>query len=54
MLLYTFSTVRGKIDQVNQVLELKHESGSDSDRYAAIDKWTSQLSALHQSIVGKI
>ncbi|XP_021945297.1 COP9 signalosome complex subunit 2 [Folsomia candida] len=48
------NTVRGKIDQVNLVLELKHESGSDFSRYSALNKWTSQLSSLHSSIVSKI
>jgi COP9 signalosome complex subunit 2 len=48
------NTVRGKIDQVNQVLILKHESGAGCARYSALDKWTSQLSALHSSIVSKI
>jgi len=48
------NTVRGKIDQVNQVLELKHETGAGGARYSALEKWTAQLSALHSSIVSKI
>ena len=47
------STVKGRIDQVNQVLRLEKESLGGS-RYAAMDKWTQQLSSLHQSIVNKM
>lgn len=49
-----YSTIRGKIDQVNQVLELSQVQGAGSARYTALDKWTVQLSALHNSIVSKI
>jgi len=49
------NTVHGKIDQVNQVLELKQDTqAADSARYTALDKWTTQLSALHNSIVSKV
>ncbi|CAG7731813.1 unnamed protein product [Allacma fusca] len=41
------NTVRGKIDQVNQVLELKHTASAGCARYSALDKWTTQLNALH-------
>ncbi|KAK9507655.1 hypothetical protein O3M35_007464 [Rhynocoris fuscipes] len=47
------NTVRGKIDQVNQVLELDKESNYGS-RYTAIDKWTNQLTSLQQAIVNKM
>jgi COP9 signalosome complex subunit 2 len=47
------STVKGRIDQVNQVLKLEKES-SGSSRYAAMDKWSQQLASLHQSIVNKM
>ncbi|KAG1682525.1 COP9 signalosome complex subunit 2 [Nymphon striatum] len=47
------NTVNGRIDQVNQVLEL-HQKTHGAARYAALDKWTQQLSTLHQSIVNKI
>jgi len=49
------STVRGKIDQVNQVLELKQDTQTAGcARYSALDKWTSQLNTLHTSIVSKV
>jgi len=47
------NTVQGKIDQVNQVLELNRGSNSN-DRYQAIDKWTHQLGSLHQTIVNRM
>lgn len=47
------STVRGRIDQVNQVLELDKESVCGA-RYSALDKWTNQLSSLHQAVVNKM
>ncbi|KAI0223793.1 COP9 signalosome complex subunit 2 [Lamellibrachia satsuma] len=47
------NTIHGRIDQVNQVLELDRESTGFA-RYSAMDKWTAQLSALHLSIVNKM
>ncbi|ELT93811.1 hypothetical protein CAPTEDRAFT_151084 [Capitella teleta] len=47
------NTVSGRIDQVNQVLELNRES-LGSARYNALDKWTSHLSSLHQAVVNKM
>ena len=46
-------TVKGRIDQVNQVLKLEKESLGGS-RYGAMDKWTQQLGSIHQSIVNKM
>ncbi|XP_025835161.1 COP9 signalosome complex subunit 2-like [Agrilus planipennis] len=43
------NTIRGRIDQVNQVLLLDRKSVSSS-HYNALDKWTNQLSSLHVSI----
>ena len=48
-----FSTINGRIDQVNQVLELDRESAGCA-RYNALDKWTLQLQSLHQAIINKI
>lgn len=45
--------MRGRIDQVNQVLELDKESVCGA-RYNALDKWTNQLASLHQAIVNKM
>ncbi|XP_076178534.1 COP9 signalosome complex subunit 2 alien [Ptiloglossa arizonensis] len=47
------STIRGRIDQVNQVLELDKKSVCAA-RYNALDKWTSQLHFLHLAIVHKM
>ncbi|KAL1131418.1 hypothetical protein AAG570_011035 [Ranatra chinensis] len=47
------NTVRGKIDQVNQVLELSKESVCGA-RYTAIDKWTHQLTTLQQTVTNKM
>lgn len=47
------SSVEGRIDQVNQVLELDRESRGTA-RYNAIDKWTSQIQSLHLAVVNKI
>lgn len=46
-------TIYGRIDQVNQVLELNEQS-KVSARYAAIDKWTAQLGSLHQSVANNL
>lgn len=48
------STIRGRIDQVNQVLELESGTVSGAARYNALQKWSEQLSSLHASISSKI
>jgi len=47
------NTIEGRIDQVNQVLELNRSTNSAA-RYNALDKWTTQLSSLHSTIVNKM
>nr|CAD7260820.1 unnamed protein product [Timema shepardi] len=47
------NTIRGRIDQVNQVLELDKQSLCAA-RYNALDKWTSQLATLHLAVVNKM
>ncbi|RWS03815.1 COP9 signalosome complex subunit 2-like protein [Dinothrombium tinctorium] len=47
------NTIQGRIDQVNQVLELNRGSQSAA-RYNALDKWISQLSSLHQTVINKM
>lgn len=47
------NTISGRIDQVNQVLELNRET-TGLARYSALDKWTSQLGSLHQAVVNKM
>ena len=48
-----FSTIHGRIDQVNLVLELDRESVGTA-RYSALDKWTLQLQSLQQAVINKI
>lgn len=47
------STIQGRIDQVNQVLELNQQH-QGSARYNALDNWTYQLSSLHLAIANKM
>ncbi|XP_070302450.1 COP9 signalosome complex subunit 2 [Salvelinus sp. IW2-2015] len=47
------STINGRIDQVNQLLELDHQKRNGA-RYMALDKWTNQLNTLNQAIVSKL
>lgn len=54
-LFYFFSpsTIHGRIDQVNQLLELDYQKRGGA-RYTALDKWTNQLNTLNQAIVSKL
>mmetsp|Transcript_5110 Transcript_5110/g.9638 ORF Transcript_5110/g.9638 Transcript_5110/m.9638 type:complete len:437 (-) Transcript_5110:163-1473(-) len=47
------SRVSGHIDQVNQLLELGDKT-KGMKKYIAVNKWTSQLGTLHQTVVNKI
>ncbi|UYV65313.1 COPS2 [Cordylochernes scorpioides] len=47
------STIQGRIDQVNQGLELDQQSVGAA-RYSALEKWTSQLETLHLTISNKM
>ncbi|XP_021326146.1 COP9 signalosome complex subunit 2 isoform X2 [Danio rerio] len=47
------NTINGRIDQVNQLLELDHQKRGGA-RYTALDKWTNQLNSLNQAIVSKL
>lgn len=46
----------GRIDQVNQVLELENnqQGGKAASRYNALQKWSEQLTNLQNSIASKI
>lgn len=48
------NTIRGRIDQVNSVLELDSTMQGGAARYNALQKWCEQLSNLHYSIASKI
>jgi hypothetical protein len=52
-ILFYCRTIKGRIDQTNQVLTLTLVD-SATNRYAAIDKWTNQLATLNLSISQKI
>lgn len=45
--------IQGHIDQVNSLLELGGKSRG-LKKYMAIDKWTTQLKSLHQTVVNKV
>ncbi|MCL4129183.1 UNVERIFIED_CONTAM: hypothetical protein GTU68_023257 [Idotea baltica] len=47
------NTIDGRIDQVNQVLELS-EGSQGGQRYSALDRWSSQLQYLQAIIVTKM
>lgn len=47
------SSICGRVDQVNQVLELERESG-EARRYEAVDLWVRQLSSMHATIVNRV
>lgn len=55
LILFEFSTIRGRIDQVNQVLELDKEwKEKCSVRYQAMDKWANQLQSLQLAVINKM
>lgn len=47
------NTIHGRIDQVNQLLEL-NRTGQSVDRFHGLDRWTTQLNSLHTTVVNKI
>lgn len=54
MFIYGFlSTIQGRIDQVNQVLELDKESRGAA-RYNALDKWSNQIYSLQLAVINKM
>lgn len=48
-----FSVIQGRIDQVNQVLQLDKEC-SNSQRYNSIDKWSNQIESLQMAVINKM
>ena len=42
--------INGKIDQVNQVLEMKREPVETNERYEAVDKWMNEMSSILDSV----
>ena len=47
------NTIHGRIDQVNQLLELDR-TGQSVERFHGLDRWTTQLNSLHTTVVNKI
>ncbi|CAG8511503.1 6771_t:CDS:10 [Acaulospora morrowiae] len=45
--------IKGRIDQVNQRLELYRQS-SDTERYNAIDKWSNNVSTLYKTCINRV
>ena len=53
---FNHSSIVGRIDQVNQVLELENDQRGvkASSRYNALQKWSEQLTNIQYSIASKI
>lgn len=47
------SRINGRLDQVNQLLELE-DQGRVNDKYVALDKWAAWLGTLQDTIAGKL
>jgi len=48
------SKIQGRIDQVNQLLELEGSKSSGFWKYRSVDKWATQLNALHNTVVARL
>lgn len=48
-----FRTIRGRIDQVNQTLELYKETRC-AVRYNAMEKWSMQIQSLQLAVINKM
>lgn len=48
------NTIQGRIDQVNQVLELDKEDSRCGARDIAIEKWSNQINSVQLAILNKI
>jgi len=46
--------IRGRIDQVSQLLELDASKGSHFWKYRAVDKWAQQLSVLNSTVLQRL
>ncbi|ORY91680.1 PCI domain-domain-containing protein [Leucosporidium creatinivorum] len=45
--------IQGRIDQVSRRLDLDRHKALETKRYAALDKWTTQLTSLQSTMLGK-
>lgn len=50
---FFISTIQGRIDQVNQVLELDKESRCAA-RYSALDRWSNRIYSLQLAVINKM
>jgi len=48
------SKIQGRIDQVNQLLELESSKSSTFGKYRAVDRWATQLSTLTGTVINKV
>jgi len=46
--------VQGKIDQINQLLELDSSKSNAFWKYRAVDKWAQQLGSIHGAVMGRL
>jgi COP9 signalosome complex subunit 2 len=46
--------IRGRIDQINQLLELETNKSTAYRKYLSVDKWASQLGVLQSNIINKL
>eukprot|EP01114_Cavostelium_apophysatum_P003899 TRINITY_DN1403_c0_g1_i1.p1 TRINITY_DN1403_c0_g1~~TRINITY_DN1403_c0_g1_i1.p1 ORF type:complete len:472 (-),score=153.27 TRINITY_DN1403_c0_g1_i1:57-1397(-) len=46
--------IRGRIDQVNQLLELEATKSTTFHKYRAIDKWATQLNSLQGTVINRL
>jgi len=48
------SKIRGRIDQVNQLLELETSKSNAYWKYRAVDRWATQLTSLQTALFNKL
>ena len=46
--------VKGRIDQVEKVLELAPAADAGTDKYAALERWGKQVQALHAAAAARL
>nr|CAB3232892.1 COP9 signalosome complex subunit 2-like [Phallusia mammillata] len=47
-------TIKGRINQIEQVLVIDQQNAARAARYSALDRWTEQLSSLHQVVANRL
>jgi len=46
--------IRGRIDQVNQLLELDTQKSATYNKYRAVDRWATQLATLTGTVINRV